>query len=118
MDMLLEKKSDQMLFLFLFFRFSKLLLLANLLENLLTSLSRETSTTSADVAFAVQASASRTTALDPKQTKPLSSSSGQDQVESESLPSETVSSAVFSQIQQVRNLNSVGMNASTSSGLG
>lgn len=79
--------------------FSKLLLLANLLENLLTSLSRETSAISADIS-AVQASASPTNALDLKRT--MSSSSGQDQVETESLPSETVSSAVFSQIQQVR----------------
>ena len=79
--------------------FSKLLLLANLLENLLTSLSRGTSATSADIS-AVQASASPTNALDLKRT--MSSSSGQDQVETESLPSETVSSAVFSQIQQVR----------------
>ena len=87
-----------------FFLFSKLLLLANLLENLLTSLSRETSATSADIS-AVQASASPTNALDLKRT--MSSSSGQDQVETESLPSETVSSAVFSQIQQVRDLNSL-----------
>ena len=87
-----------------FFLFSKLLLLANLLENLLTSLSRETSAISADIS-AVQASASPTNALDLKRT--MSSSSGQDHVETESLPSETVSSAVFSQIQQVRDLNSL-----------
>ena len=75
-------------------------LVASLLESLLlTCFSNQTS--SFDATSGVPSSVPPTPAPDLKRRKSVSSSSGMERVECESLPSESVSSTAFSQIQQV-----------------
>lgn len=77
-------------------------LIANLLEGLLlTCLTNPTTATSADATSGIPGSVPPTPAPGLKRTVSLTSSSAADQVESESVPSESVSSTAFSQVQQV-----------------
>ncbi|XP_068695500.1 intermembrane lipid transfer protein VPS13B-like isoform X2 [Montipora foliosa] len=81
-------------------------LLANLVQSLpIFSISRQTSPTSTDATTGVPSTTPPAAAPDPQRTNSVSSSSGVEQVESESLKSESVSSAAYSQIQQ--SLNSI-----------
>lgn len=77
-------------------------LVANLLERLLlTCFFDPTTTTSADTTSGIPGSVPPTPTPGLKRTVSLTSSSGMDQVETESVPSESLSSTTISQVQQV-----------------
>lgn len=77
-------------------------LVANLLKNLLlTCFFNPTTNTSADTASGIPGSVPPTPTPGLKRTVSLTSSSGMDQLETDSVPSESLSSTTISQVQQV-----------------
>ena len=77
-------------------------LVANLLENLLlTCFFNPTTITSADTTSGIPGSVPPTPTPGLKRTMSLTSSSGMDQLETDSVRSESLSSTTISQVQQV-----------------